>query len=185
MNTRKIYSYSTEPDDVLEERTRILGASEGEADGRMLPVLTVSCADRTYVVPAHQVRRVTFDPRPLPVPGAMAGVQGILNLDGQIIPVVDLSLLIGGIEVPKPAALLVVSDPQEEPCGFALAGIPVLYHGAWERGDQASPCGDRTCEDGWCTVDETSYPMLSLEALFSLPSWVAYFTSSHNDGDEA
>lgn len=185
MNTRKRYAYSTEPDDVLEERTRILGAPEGEADGRFLSVLTVPCADRTYALPAHQVLRVTFDPRPLPIPGAMEEVRGILNLDGRITPVIDLSLLVGGRAVPQPAALLVVSDPQDEPCGFALAGIPVLSHSRWEREDESPKDGDSVLVDGWCTIDGENIPMLSLEALFSLPVWAAYFTDSHNDGDEA
>jgi purine-binding chemotaxis protein CheW len=61
----------------------------------MSAYLLFEVASQTFALPAHEVRQVLRMAAPAPVPGAPAGLRGVLNVHGALVPVVDVRARLG------------------------------------------------------------------------------------------
>ena len=61
----------------------------------MSAYLLFEAASQTFALPAHEVRQVLRMAAAAPVPGAPAGLRGVLNVHGTLVPVVDVRARLG------------------------------------------------------------------------------------------
>jgi len=61
----------------------------------MSAYLLFEAASQTFALPAHEVRQVLRMAASAPVPGAPAGLRGVLNVHGTLVPVVDVRARLG------------------------------------------------------------------------------------------
>jgi chemotaxis signal transduction protein len=79
-------------------------------------------ADR-YGIELTDVREVVPEPRLTPVPGAPAGVLGVVNLRGEVVPVLDTAQLLGLAPLGR-LAFAVIAELDAGLAGLAIDGEP-------------------------------------------------------------
>jgi purine-binding chemotaxis protein CheW len=155
------------PPAALQDAAAPAPRAPGEAPGT---VITVRLAGETFAIDIACVREIRSFERLTHVPGAAAGVLGVINLRGSIVPVVDLRRRLGlparGDD--KGGAVLVV----ERPCRLdgalvdAVEDLLELEPSQW--------CPAPALGTGWpvralASVGERLVPLLNMAALLRDP----------------
>ncbi|HWF09213.1 MAG TPA: chemotaxis protein CheW [Bryobacteraceae bacterium] len=76
-----------------------------------LPALIFTAVGENYAIALHQLAEVAPLRGCTPVPGAMRGIAGVLNLRGSICPVIDLGMVLSGSPSADGGSALILRAP--------------------------------------------------------------------------
>ncbi|MCU0306651.1 MAG: chemotaxis protein CheW [Thermoleophilia bacterium] len=112
-------------------------AGEGQEGGRQVVAFTLGRDE--YAVPITQVQEIIRYSAPRSMPGAPAGVEGVINLRGRIIPVMNLRASLGAAGELGDQAKIVVVKPGEETIGLVVDEVTEVRTLAADQLEAAPP----------------------------------------------
>jgi len=117
------------PDAVLEAREQPEEAEATLAPPReRLPYLGFYVGQEVYGLPLGQLREVARLTRLRHIPGAPAGVAGLVNLRGEIVCALDVRAILGlSAQAPAESAFLVALRDFDDPVGLIVDSIADIY----------------------------------------------------------
>jgi len=117
------------PDAVLEAREHPDEADATPAPPReRLPYLGFYVGQEVYGLPLGQLREVARLTRLRHIPGAPAGVAGLVNLRGEIVCALDVRAILGlSAQAPAESAFLVALRDFDDPVGLIVDSIADIY----------------------------------------------------------
>ena len=117
------------PDAVLAaiEHPEVADATPAPTRGR-LPYLGFYVGQEVYGLPLGQLREVARLTRLRHIPGAPAGVAGLVNLRGEIVCALDVRAILGlSAQAPADSAFLVALRDFDDPVGLIVDSIADIY----------------------------------------------------------
>ena len=117
------------PDAALEARGQPEEADATPAPPReRLPYLGFYVGQEVYGLPLGQLREVARLTRLRHIPGAPAGVAGLVNLRGEIVCALDVRAILGlSAQAPAESAFLVALRDFDDPVGLIVDSIADIY----------------------------------------------------------
>ena len=120
----------------------------------------VSVGTESYSLPIANVREIAAIGDIAPLPGAPAGVIGVVNLQGKVLPVIELSELLGIAGHDRPRRIVIAED------GGRMAGLAVYSVSGVEALPEASEADASAHLRGAALVDGVLVGSIDVAAVF-------------------